>query len=489
MLTGIERKVGVSKYAGTYRIASEIQSNSVQCNIINHISSFSEKEIYRLLNKYVNAETLFVGLSSTLLRRGTNPHCFPDEVYSHIKEVIRSISPKCYLIIGGSRIGYSTKISGVDYYFVGKADKSIVAFINYIISDKDIKIRTGVDNQRYIDGNDYLVTSEDFSTLPIKYNLSDVSDQESLPIEVARGCIFQCSFCQFDLIGKKKLEYLRSEESLYQELIENYEKFKTTSYLVSDELINESLEKLQILVKVFNRLPFKIEWSAFARLDLIHAYPEMREIIYDLNPNALIFGVETLSKKAGIKARKGLGEYKIIKTLNYLKEKYENKVIMKGSFILGLPGETEADLRNTQKWLDSDNNPLDLYQYSALQITRKESTRIRSDIAKLPDKYGVDLNEELKTGGQALHWKTDDMSYKRALELQSEFQNTDEYISRCSLMPAHYFGAIQNLGYSTEEIKAAVFQKKTPSEATHILSQWSARTDVIINKYKDAVLA
>ncbi len=95
----------------------------------------------------------------------------------------------------------------------------------------------------------------------------------------------------------------------------------------------------------------------------------------------------------------------------------------------------------------------------------------------------------MKTGGQALHWKTDDMSYKRALELQSEFQNTDEYISRCSLMPAHYFGAIQNLGYSTEEIKAAVFQKKTPSEATHILSQWSARTDVIINKYKDAVLA
>ena len=41
---------------------------------------------------------------------------------------------------------------------------------------------------------------------------------ETLPLEVSRGCIFKCSFCAFPLNGKTKLDYLRSPEYIKNEL-------------------------------------------------------------------------------------------------------------------------------------------------------------------------------------------------------------------------------------------------------------------------------
>ena len=75
------------------------------------------------------------------------------------------------------------------------------------------------------------------------------------PIEIARGCIFKCAFAFFDLIGKRKGDWTKTEDTIYNEMMYNFEKFGTMQYMVSDELVNESVEKVQMLARIAKNCP------------------------------------------------------------------------------------------------------------------------------------------------------------------------------------------------------------------------------------------
>jgi radical SAM superfamily enzyme YgiQ (UPF0313 family) len=47
---------------------------------------------------------------------------------------------------------------------------------------------------------------------------TDVVNQQVLPLEVARGCIFRCKFCAYPMNGKQQLDFVRSESQLMYEL-------------------------------------------------------------------------------------------------------------------------------------------------------------------------------------------------------------------------------------------------------------------------------
>jgi hypothetical protein len=69
-------------------------------------------------------------------------------------------------------------------------------------------------------------------------------------MEIARGCIFSCAYCHFDLIGKRIGDWTKNPETIKEEMIRNYELYGTTHYMFSDELINESLPKLDFRIAV-----------------------------------------------------------------------------------------------------------------------------------------------------------------------------------------------------------------------------------------------
>ena len=207
------------------------------------------------------------------------------------------------------------------------ADIALVKIVDHILTGSDLKYIQGP-NSKVVNGNDYFYTQDQFNDSHIIFDKNDIIfDNEALPIEIARGCIFSCAYCHFDLIGKRVGDWTKNPNAIRDEMIRNYEMFGTTNYMITDELINESISKMQMLCELFQSLPFKIRYTAYARVDLIWRYPEMRELLLDSGALSLTFGIETFNEKAGKAVGKGLDPEKVKETLHYCREKWKGKII------------------------------------------------------------------------------------------------------------------------------------------------------------------
>jgi radical SAM superfamily enzyme YgiQ (UPF0313 family) len=121
------------------------------------------------------------------------------------------------------------------------------------------------------------------------------------------------------LRGKKKLDYLKSTDSLRKELINNYEKYGITFYAISDDTFNDSKEKLIAIRDMIQTLSFQPYFWCYARLDLISIWPETIDVLYDIGCRVLHLGVETLDRKAGLAIGKGYPKEKLINVVKILK--------------------------------------------------------------------------------------------------------------------------------------------------------------------------
>ena len=67
----------------------------------------------------------------------------------------------------------------------------------------------------------------------------------------------------YDLIGKKMGDYVKQKNLIREELIRNYNEWGTTDYYVADETINDSEEKIDMLLDAVSNLPFKPTFGGF----------------------------------------------------------------------------------------------------------------------------------------------------------------------------------------------------------------------------------
>jgi radical SAM superfamily enzyme YgiQ (UPF0313 family) len=173
-----------------------------------------------------------------------------------------------------------------------------------------------------------------------------------LPIELARGCIFKCKFCGYDLIGKKFGDYTKSADLIRAELLHNYEHWGTTNYYVADETINDSEEKVDMLLSSVQGLPFRPTFGGFLRLDLIWRYPSMAQKLLDWGLEACSFGLETINDASGRAVGKGLGVARIEEALEHIHKVWGDRVFVNASFILGLKHDTPETATELDQWIE-----------------------------------------------------------------------------------------------------------------------------------------
>lgn len=480
LFTDVADTIGYGKYAGTYKIATEVRSKGYTCQVIDLFSFYSYEQLKNIVDKFVTNETLLIGFSCTLMekREGGAVKNFgrDTEEFTSIVEYAKSKNSKVKVCLGGARMTLNSYWPGVDYVVMNKGDVAIIKLLEHLSNGADLKTVKS-DPCHVIDGSDYFYTQDQFAKSSIVYQPQDIIfPGESLPVEIARGCIFQCAFCHFDLIGKKVGDWQKDEQTLRDELIRNYELFGTTHYMFADELINESLPKMEMIHRVFTNLPFKISYTSYARLDLIWKFPEMREMLLESGAASLAFGIETMNEYAGKKIGKGLGEKRIKETLAYCGKLWKGKIITSSNFIVGLPGENEASVRKTLDYLLSDECPLDVFGFLPLYIRSDHDGRSTSKIDQDPKKYGysIKINQP---------WEGEQMNFTEALALVREIYNDPRLQQRSKFHAATWIGRIMNLGYSIEQIFDMINDKDTSSEQLNNLLI-SRSTDLKSQYYK-----
>lgn len=468
---------GYGKNAGAYRIATQLRANSYSCQVIDFFSKYSRDEIAKIIDKFVTSETIWVGFSTTFLLPSIideevdtknkpefteifdkiytkfedtrSGFAYSTEVMKEIFQYIRSKSNKVKIIVGGARTmeaqEFDAVIKGVlaDYYVHGYADISIIELTNWIVSNKNTRPKFHGKYQCVMDSTkDYDFAN--FNTSNIKFLKEDlILPDEFLPIEIARGCIFKCKYCNFSLLGKKRGDYTKTKETLINEFMYNYETFGTTNYMFMDETTNDSMEKAEYLLDITSSLPFRITWGGYARLDLFYANPEMAAIMQETGLAHTFFGIETLNKKAGSVVGKGLDPEKVKQTLLTLKDIWKSNVRITAGLIAGLPYETKESLKDLENYLLSPDCGLDSWSIYPLILTGK------SLFGQDPGKYGYSFDDNNKINDYHLNWKNNDMTFVEAVKIAKDIKENTSLV--CKINSWSHM-RMRNIGYNDTEI-------------------------------------
>lgn len=215
------------------------------------------------------------------------------------------------------------------------------------------------------------------------------------------------------------MDYLKSPTVLRNQFIDNYERFGVTNYFFLDDTFNDSVEKLQILHdEVFAKLPFKVSFGAFMRLDLINAHRETIPLLRDMGLTGAFLGVESLNYESNKSIGKGISGEKIVEILTILKREWPN-TILDGQFIMGLPHDSEQSIR---AWLDlllTEDFPLDAAKIEPLHLDKGKAGNSLwvSQFESNPEKYGYTFEE-----GNSFSWTNNmNFSLKDAIRVKQEY--------------------------------------------------------------------
>lgn len=384
------------KPLGAFTIAYTLRQIGLTVLVIDHFGSLTNDKLYYILSNSVGKNTLFIGYSSSVFANSKNNFLpIPIEEFKNINKKIKEINPNTKIVFGGALsnkiCNYNLKFRdnlGVDFAIHGYSESMIIEFVKNLKNNNSQKSNKIYNNLVEID-YDYKGDLIDYRNSKHYWHDTDlVFQKEALPLEIARGCIFKCKFCAYPLLGKNPNDnsYIRLEDNILEEILDNYQRFKTTTYVIVDDTFNERSEKIEMLLRIRDRSKLDLNFVGYNRLDLIARKKEQINLLKDLNFNGMFFGIESFNYDSAKSIGKGLRPEEAIETLYKLKNKFGKTLSITGGFIIGLPHETPETYN---RWFDlcrQEDFPVDSFNIGKLGIST--TSHSQSEFFKNPEKYG-----------------------------------------------------------------------------------------------------
>jgi len=218
---------------------------------------------------------------------------------------------------------------------------------------------------------DFIIPGEAYKTLPriFKYEkmytghvTPDYGDLELdkyfapkivLPYLVAHGCKWGlCRFCSHHLTYS---EYRASNSEQVVRDISNLVKKYGVEYIsFSDEYL--TADQLNNLVDLFQKHAVNVYWSSFVRAEPQFSNKDFVRKLYDGGARLLMFGFESASQKVLNEMRKGTHVNSYVPILKACKKA---NVAVRLDFMVGFPGESQNDVRQTYAFIRNNSKLID----------------------------------------------------------------------------------------------------------------------------------
>jgi radical SAM superfamily enzyme YgiQ (UPF0313 family) len=496
------------KYAGTFRIATQLRNfgYTVQCIDLTSFDGHTDR-LSETIKSCVGSNTLWVGISTTFLYHILGyPYYRSENTFKKKYEnkpdidkgileftnLIKKLNPKTKLIAGGSRRfmleRYGFKI------FKKNNDTEIIEFTDYC-AKKAKKIPAEFFGN-VIEGSEYQEFHKS-QNIFIKNDIVEIKD--SLPIEISRGCIFKCKFCSFPLNGKKKGDWVKNSNVLYDEFLKNYELHGVTDYTFSDDTYNDSEEKVKRLYdEVYSKLPFKLNFTTYIRLDLMIRFPDTVKYLQESGLRSAVFGIETINHESGKSIGKGVNPLEQFQFIEDIKKNEFKEIMTFSGFILGLPKDREDELEKLEEFLFSEKNKLDDFVVEPLFIMPKQFENVNrnyfSEFDLEYEKYGYECYEQIEDSAyNEIRWTnsitgmTFDRAYRFSRIINQKMFNSDRF-----KMGGFAFPWAKSLGVSSEDLLqlsrreihkkynfSVLLEKKKASYRSNLSTILSEKKDVL----------
>jgi radical SAM superfamily enzyme YgiQ (UPF0313 family) len=342
--SGTTSRNTIGRSTGVHRVATLMRERNVQVEVLDFFNAWTDDELITYVNKFPKIDFIGFGINLSPLK---------EEKVNLLISKVKTLHPTAKVIVGGSSV-LDKAFSEVDLFFKGFTESAIDDIIEYLQTGKFNpflveKIKTH-DLKTIVNCTKHY---PNISTTELKtvYVDSDfIKSNEALGIELSRGCVFKCKFCNFPLVGKNKNDYIRDKEEVKQELINNYNKWGTTRYIVTDDTFNDNEIKVDMLYEITNELDFKLSMVSYIRVDLLYAKKGTLDKLIKSGVKAFFFGIESLNERTSKSVNKGLTGDKLKNYLIEIKTQYPQLHIT-ASLIVGLPYESLETFNDNLDWV------------------------------------------------------------------------------------------------------------------------------------------
>lgn len=408
---------------GAYRLNSEIRNHGYTALTVDFSSGLDWDTFTKIIDKAVSNETLVVGLSVTWFpyrnKNITNPRYvvgfksmgidpavdfdrvehpwhFDSLAYNASQgnlnkyiDYIKSKNLKTKFIIGGAKSNEYVFEEKVDNVFIGYSENMIIDYLHSLsgkgpkrIFNKIINYDIKAQDPRFDFNNSKTVYVETDCLMP----------KEIMTFEFSRGCIFNCAFCSYPHRGQDTRNYVKYQEVIYNELLDNWTKYGVYRYVITDDTFNDYTDKLKLIREAIQRLPFKPEFWAYIRMDLVGAHPEQAQLLKDIGVKEVYYGLEAWSNDTAKSINKGGSLKNKIKGMRIAKECWGKDVYVISGIIAGLPKDTEQSIIDSVEWYKTEGkNYVDLFGYASLTLYHPDDTwqwKFHSHIEDNLEEYG-----------------------------------------------------------------------------------------------------
>lgn len=400
---------------GAFELRRRIESKGHTAEIVDWFTHWSESDLKKIITKTL------AGDNDPVIAISTPFNAL--DVYK-LKSVLKwalEKYPKIKVIHGGSR-HYDESLDGiVDVFFLGRSMEIFDAWLE------------GKDLTPYTEQTDPLVLVNhnfnqkiDNPVIPLIKDSDCLSHRDILGFEVGVGCKFNCSFCNYEL-RNAKITKLADPKELHAYFEECYKRYGIINFFASDDTLNETDEKLEIVAEAISGLERPPNITAYARLDIITGRKQQFDLLKRINFRSLFFGIESFNPEASKEVRKKSGLGDNYETLKRIKELSPDTYTV-GGIIVGLNKDSEASISEAIERVINERllNSLQIYP---LSITRPKGiigADFYSDLDKNPEQFGYKIIDTLRFhhGNKNIPehgWKSDWTDNLHAIELTTKF--------------------------------------------------------------------
>lgn len=324
-------------------IGSRLKEAGYKVRIIN--CAFEEDPLKAIDREL--GDTLFVGIS---LLTSEAPDAY--NVMKHVKE--NSDVP---VVVGGWHCTlFPEQMAAceyVDYVVAGEGEDHVVKIADSIrnrVKSRDKIFRQTMLNLEALPVPDYSIDDniERFISSYLTDKLSEKVKQPMrwLPYESSRGCPSHCTFC-INVVANNTRYRKKSAEKVISEIEHIVNKYNLTHLKIIDDNFFVDIKRVREICEAIIEKKLNITWDGECRCDYFNdnmLNDETLKLARESGLVQLTLGIESGSPYTLKLMKKGITPEQ---AENAVKKCNDHGIIARSSFIIEIPGETIADIKQT----------------------------------------------------------------------------------------------------------------------------------------------
>ncbi|MBT3367856.1 MAG: B12-binding domain-containing radical SAM protein [Nitrospina sp.] len=327
----------------------------------------------QLFSRIASLAPSIVGVSCMSVEYKKSSHsCF---------DVVKSVSPHITTIMGGVYPSISKdaafKDQNIDYLVVGEGEERLPKLLRAIQASSGFENVDGLmyrENGKVIDNPQHSVGIENLDSNPFPdysdYDMEKLMNwgakyvhqfqYKQFPVGVmmtSRGCPYRCTYCaagkDLNPINDRKNVRTRSPESILKEIDYMRESFGMRELIMVDDSLLIPSERAIGFMKGMAKQREQgsdLIWKSI-NLDIRHVNEEILDWMKASGCYQLSFSLESGSKNTLKRMKRGYSMKKGIEMLKAMRKRGWEEIC--SNFIIGLPGDTWDDIRETFNFADN----------------------------------------------------------------------------------------------------------------------------------------